>query len=267
MSIKKLLKKGFKNIWKSRWLFLIMFFTQIAFLVVLSYAGIVYYIGAVEHATAMLESVENITAEQIAGMQIPEPYKIYEHYKGMVYNVLMGIIMVYIAFLFLDGINWNLANAIVNRTRHLKEMVLYHLKYVVLFLVFTVPLLLIMLALVKTIALTGSNVQFVLGAVIFGLIAAYFLSISLGICYRYRLRNLTALLNRTFVLGCKKARILVPMSLIIICIYSIAGALLYFCSFSIGLFVLAAVFFILAINWGRVACMTAVREADKCPKQ
>ena len=121
MSIKKLLKKGFKNIWKSRWLFLIMFFTQIAFLVVLSYAGIVYYIGAVEHATAMLESVENITAEQIAGMQIPEPYKIYEHYKGMVYNVLMGIIMVYIAFLFLDGINWNLANAIVNRTRHLKD--------------------------------------------------------------------------------------------------------------------------------------------------
>jgi len=261
--IKKLIKKGFKNIWKHRLLFLIMFVMQIVFIGIISYVGVHYYLETMGHAGALLDQVEALTTEQILGMQVAEPYEMYEHYKAMIHSVIMGIVIGYLVFLLFDGIVWNLTNMMVNKARHLKDILWYHLKYVIVFSIFTIPLLLIILGLVKTIALTGSNVHFAIGTIVFSLIDAYFLAICLGICYEYKLKELMLLLKRTFWLGYKKAKILVAMSLIILGVYVAAGVLLYYSTASLGLLVLCAVLFILAVNWGRVTCMTTVRAVNK----
>lgn len=263
--IKELIKKGFRTIRKHWILFIILFITQILFLVILGYTGVHYYIGAIDNANAMLEQVSGLSAEQILGMQIPEPYQLYENYKAMLYNVYMGIFMVFAVFLLFEGINWNITNTMVNKARHLKDILWYHLKYAILFLIFTIPYLLILLALFRTIAATGSNAQFILGAIAFGLIDAYFLAISLGICHKYKLKDLLVLLKRAFYLGGASWTIFL-MSVIIVIVYILAGTLLYYSAVSLGLLVLAAALFILVVNWGRITCMTTVKEIEEKKK-
>lgn len=259
----RLVKDSFRKIWKHRMLFLVLFFTQLVFFGLIGYAGVHYYVETMDNAASMLEQFENLSEEQISSMQLPEPYTFYENYQGMIYNLLMGVVVMYLVFLIFEGINWNLTNVIVNKARHLKEMLWYQLKYAALFLIFTIPLLLIVLGLVKSISMLGSNTQFVIGTFAFGLIDAYFLSIALGICHKYRMRELLKILKRTFVLGYTKAGALVPVGLVIFIAFAAAGALLYYSTFSFIALALSAVLFILIVNFGRVYCMAAVKDAQK----
>jgi hypothetical protein len=212
------------------------------------------------HANFIIEGIYSITPEQIASNMIDNPLALYSHYSSFIAALVLLLVLSYIVYLVLNGINWSLTNKLVNENQ---SFLRFFPKYMVLTLIFTIPLMIISYFFLRLITLTGLQAMLFTILAVIVLVFWYFMTISFGLIHQYRFRAFKTHLSQTFKIGVMKARTLVPIALLIIVILAVLTALI---SLSAEIFPLLAVFiaiFILALVWTRILCMTAVRNVSE----
>jgi hypothetical protein len=257
--IKASLKNSFKNISKNKGLFAVLFITQLAFIIILSVIFTKYAVEISSHAQAVMEPLQD---SALVEMDITALYKnptdIYQEYKQMLSSIFMFFLFVYLCYIVINGINWDISNMILGgkcRCMH------YLGTFAILFLIFTLPAVLLINIISKiffSIELAAAII--ILGLAIF-LIAIYFMYISFSLINKYKLKDLKKLLKHTFKIGFKNVPVLVTTHIIMLTPQIILLALIYrLLEANFFLLILLIILYIKAINWARIYFLTTVKE-------
>jgi len=263
-TLKISLTQSIKAIKKHKLLFLLLFLTQLFFLIISSAVFVKFSVTIGDNIRAFLEPLENISVvpeEELITAIAPAMEK-YGYYKAMLRNLTLFIVTMFALYIVINSMNWNLSNFILNE----KSLFLkYQLKFGILFLTFTLPI----------IAIINFTTQYVFNIdqiqtaipfyIIISLIFLYFMYISFA--YMNKMKNLKQIPNiikQSFIIGIKKAKILIPTIIIttglpILALYAISTQLE--ANFLLLLFLIAV--FIVLINWGRITLLLVIKNLEK----
>ena len=159
------LKNSFRIIPKSKYMFSIIFITQLLFIILLSLIFAYYALSIAEHTQAIIEPLmqTEITSLEDFTSVYKDPEAIIQEYKSVINNIIMFFLSVYILYIILNGINWDISNLIVNKT---SEFLHYQLSFAILALIFTLPAMLI----INIISRLFTGVDTIAAIIIMGLI-------------------------------------------------------------------------------------------------
>ena len=257
--IKSIFKKSFSWIEDKKKWFVLLFFTQLIYVGLMLFVVVVYFLKIMSHADVLLESISSITEEEIMSNSISHPLGLYSHYQSFLSAVVVMIVLSCVIYLLLNNVNWSITNKVVNRGKFLG----FFSKYIIFTLIFTVPLFFIAWGMLRLITITTLQTFFLslLGVIV--LVFWYFMCISFGLIHKYKLKQIKEHLIKTFYIGCKKAYVLVPITVFIVALLGVIGYLIYLASDIFPLMVVFIVLFILALVWTRILCMAATKEVIK----
>ena len=259
--IKRIFRQSFGWTKNRKDMFVLLFFTQLAYLIVFLTVFVYGFMQIMYHANFLLEGFYSITPEQIAANMIDNPLALYSHYSSFIGAVILLIVLSYVVYLVINGINWSLTNKIVNENQRFFR---FFPKYIVMTLIFTVPLMLISYFFIRAITITGLQAMFLTILAVIIIVFWYFMCTSFGLIYRYRgFRTIQRHLYHTFLIGYKKSRTLVPITIFTVVLIAFLGAMIYLTSDIFPLLLIFIILFVLALVWTRILCMTAVRNASE----
>jgi len=263
-TLKASLKQSIKAIKKHKLLFLLLFLTQLFFLIISSAVFVNFSISIGENIRAFVEPLENISAvpeEELITSLAPMMEK-YGHYKTMLRNLTLFIVTMIALYIVINSINWSLSSLILNE----KSLFLkYQIKFGILFLIFILPV----------IAIINFTAQYVFSIdqiqtaipfyIILSLIFLYLMYISFASINKIKkLNQIPEIIKKAFLTGVKKANVLILTILIttglpVLALYIISTQLE--ANFLLLLFLIAV--FIILINWGRITLLLAIKNLEK----
>lgn len=253
------LKNSFRNIANNKFLFVIVFLTQILFVILLSFVFTYYAINIGQYAKTILEPLQESGLEQgdITSLY-KDPVAIMDAYDSMISNILMFFLSVYLLYIVLNGINWDITDNIVYKDIRFLH---YQAYFAILSVIFTIPAVIV----INIISNIFLNIQAVAAVIIIGfvilLIALYHMYISFSLISKYKIKEIGPLLKETFVLGYQNFWTLLPTYIIMI-IVSIAPIFLMYLTIERNAFLLfgSVILFILCIVWSRLYFLTTMKE-------
>ena len=253
----KSFKKSFRNIANAKYIFVVLFVTQLLFMIIVSAVFARYSVAFLEHSSAVMQPLQgtNLTLD---GLRSIDPTNVYSEYKLMVQSIIMFFVLAYLCYIIINGVNWDLSNMIAGGKRVLTH---YIFIFALLVLIFTLPAMFLinyMSRVLFNLELAGAVV--IVGFVLF-LIALYFMFISFSLVNKYQVNGIGHLLKNTFKHGFKDSNVLFPTYVIMFTpqaiLFALASMLL---EANFALLLLVLVLFILAVNWGRIYFLTTIRE-------
>lgn len=270
--LKKSLKESIEVIKKHKLIFLILFFTQLVFLIISSLTFVNFSVSIGENMQAFLEPLEaiaNIPEEQMMNladsevMDSLEPmFEKYGYYNQIIKNLTLFVVSMYIIYIIINGINWDMSNLMVNKKSPFLE---YQVKFAILVFIFTLPI----------IAFINITMQYVFNIeqiqiavpiyILVMLIALYFMYLSFASINKVKMiSHYPTIIKDAFLTGVKKAHILFPVLLITT---GIPALLIYIISTQLEanfLLLLSLIgLFVLLINWGRIIFLLVVKHLEK----
>jgi len=254
--LKKSWKKTFTDIKKAKYIFIILFFTQLIFLIIIS---MIFF----KYATEIGEA-GRLAAEPIQGgaLETPEALlanadTILQNYKAMIKNIVFLFIGILLSYLFINSINWDLTYVLANK----KFSYLRYLRKFILFtIIFTLPALIVM-AVIFNVFQEPKLAAILAGSV--GAVVLYFMYISFALidAFEYTPSSIKKHLKNTFSLGIKHWIILLTTYLIIVIPLVLWIVLIFYVKESQILLLLGSlVLFILCINIGRLFLINIAKE-------
>ena len=240
-------------------LFLILFIIQTGFIILVSYLFIHYYTIITGLLNSIMQAINQITPESIMGSQTSI---LLTGYKSIVKNFTIALTVIYLSYAVINGFIWNLSNLIVNEK---EDFWIYQLQFLILALIFLFPsyifFRIILRSLIDIDFLYPMKIIFI---VIF-LITWYFMMLSFALINKYKLNQLKEHLKQTFIIGYKKAGVLISTYLIILAVLSAFFALIYLVQDSAYLSVifLSISLFIIALILSRIYFLITIRNILK----
>jgi hypothetical protein len=258
--IKTIFKKSFE--WKNekKDLFVMVFFTQLIYLVAFLFVFVSSFYQIMTHSNYLMQKFYEITPEQISANMVDNPLALYSHYSSLVNAVVLLIVLSYVTYLVLNGINWSITNKIVNAKQ---KFFRFFPKYVIFTLMFTIPLMIVAWLFIRLITITGLQAMFLTLLGITILVFWYFMTISFSLIHNYWQWDLKYHIMHTFAVGVKKAGTLVLIGIFNVVVLCLLALLIYKASDYFIPLIIAIVLFILGLVWTRILFMTAVREASE----
>jgi hypothetical protein len=252
----KTVKQSFKNIAKHKTLFLVLFITQLLFLIALSFIFAKYTIAFLENANAIIEPLKESPLVQgnLAALY-ENPIETYEAYQQMIKNIAMLLTLSFVSYILINGVNWELSNMITGKKC---RCIKYHATFALLTLIFVLPALLIInifSRILFTVQLTSAIL--IIGLIVL-LIALYFMYVSFSLINKYKLKKL---LKQTFKIGVKKFKTLIPTYIIMLIPQLIFLVLIYFLLEAHFLLLIGStLLLVLSVNWARIYFLTTMKE-------
>jgi hypothetical protein len=256
--IKEAIKDSFRYIKKSPLLFIILFFTQLIFIILMSVVFVFYATHIGEYASKIMESLQNVSEATIYQLPIQD---ITAASSQFVHSVIMFFVFSYLLYIILNGINWDISNIIVTEY---DKILHHHISYALLALLFTIPSMIIINVLSKLFFSLELISAFIIVGLIVLLISVYFMYISFSLIKEYKPKDFGKLLKRAYDIGMTQFRLMFPIYLIMILAIAVPFGLIYLTIEMNFLLLLGSiVLFILGINWSRIFFLTVMEEVKK----
>ena len=259
------LKESVGKIRKNKIYFTLLFFTQLALIIIISAIFVNYSIKIGENMQEIIEPLQDFSATMIpedAAAMLGNSEALSSAYDAMKMNIALLVLFSFIAYVIFGGINWNLANLIVNGREY--PLLTYQLIFGISALFLTFVALLFSAFFLSFMAYVGNNQLAVLLGTVLLMGITYFSFISFALIHKYNLKQIKQLIKHTLQLGYKKFGTLsfsyAFMVLIIILFAGIVYLLLY--SPMPALFFIL-ILFILSMNWGKLYFLTTVNNVEK----
>jgi hypothetical protein len=236
---------------------LLLFVIQTGFIILISYLFVHYFTEVVEVLEPMMQSIEQMSPDTLIGTQ--ESLMLYANLKKVTGIFSLAALVIYLIYAILNGLNWDFTNLFVNKKLGFP---MYEIQFSVLAFIFLLPAMIVFRIILKSLV----QLEFLYPAkIIAGLIVLvtwYFMLISFALINKYKLSQLKKHLLQTFVIGYKKAKILIPTYAIIIAVISGFLYLVYLLQDSAYLSVtfLSLILFIIAVVWTRIYFLTTMKN-------
>ncbi len=252
------LKSSFISIKDNRLLFLILFITESIFLITASALFVYYAIDIGDHAQKVVEPMQDIASEADLLSAIGNA-NFYSEYKAMLNSVFMFLLLIYLSYAVINGVNWDLSNLMVNRQQ---KFLFYELRFAALSFIFMLPLLAAVYFITELVLYAEFNLSILPVIAIIIFIELYFMYISFSLINEWKKpKEITNMLKKTFLLGIKQSKVLLPAYILALLSVTAAFSLLYAALEAPFILLIAAIVFcILAINWARLLMLAAVKE-------
>ena len=252
------MKQSLQVIRKSPGLFAVLFFTQLLFIILMSFVFAFYAIQVGEYAETIMGSLEGSEIMEAAASPMLAIPDISAASTMLINSIIMFFIVSYFLYIVLNGINWDFTNMIVSKREGFLH---YQLMFGILALIFTLPAMIIINLFSKLFMSLEASTAFIIIGFLVLLIAVYFMYISLSLINQYKVKELKKLLKHAYNLGIKKFRIILPTYIIMLGFALIPLLLLSFLLDANLLLVIGfVVLLILGINFGRIYFLVAMKE-------
>lgn len=250
------LKQSFQ-IENKKLLFLLLFIIQAGFIVLISYLFVHYFTAVMELLNSMIQSIEQISPDTLINTQ--QNLLLYANLKKVTRIFSLAILVMYLTYVILNGLNWDFTNLFVNKKLGFPG---YEIQFAVLAFIFLLPAMIIFRVILKS--LIQLDFLYPLKIIFAAIILAtwYFMMISFALINKYKLNQLKKHLLKTFIIGYKKAGILIPTYIIIIAVLSAFLYLVYLLQDSAYLSAtfLSLILFIIAVVWSRIYFLTTMKN-------
>jgi len=247
------LKQSFRLIKQNKALFTLLFFLQTGFIVLISYIFIHYYIIITDSLAGISQLMETIKLDT-ANMQ--QMLAINTQYNSTLKIAILAFVLAYLSYVLINGLIWDLSNKLVNKKFQFPK---YEFQFALLTIIFTLPAILIFRAILKSLI----SLQFVepmkIVFIAIIIITWYFMMIAFSLIQKHDLKQI---LKKAFIIGCKKAKILIPAYLIIIIILSLILYLVYYAAItsSLLLIIISLILLVESIIWSRIYFLTTAKN-------
>jgi hypothetical protein len=250
------LKQSFQ-IKNRKLLFFILFVLQTGVVILVSWIFVHYYLIIVELLAKMLQAMESINPETMVTLQ--QSMALQLNYKNVFSLFLQGMFLMYLVYIVINGINWDLSNMFVNKKLGFP---MYEIQYGILAFIFTIPAMIVFRIILK--GLLNLDFFYPMKLISIGIILVtwYFMMISFALINKYEIKQIKEHLKQTFVLGYKKAKILVPTYLIIVLVISVFFSVVYKLQDSayLSAIILSIILLMLAVVWCRIYFLTTMKN-------
>ena len=263
-TLKSSLKQSIKLIKKHKFIFLVLFATQLLLMIISSTVFINFSISMGEDINAFLAPMENISMEseeEILTSLEPMMEK-YSHYQAIVKNMALFIVTMFALYIVINSINWNLSNFVLNQKSFFFK---YQLKFGILFLVFILPLVAV-INFASGYIFSIEQIEIAIPIYLaVSLIFLYFMYISFANINKIKnLKQIPDIVKQSFIIGIKNVKILIPTLILttglpVLALYAISAQLE--ANFLLLLFLIAV--FIVLINWGRITLLIVIKNLEK----
>ncbi len=267
------LHESLKSIWKSKLLFLLLFVIQIAFLIIFSAINLNYQTKILGNLQSISEYMGKLSLDEASfsssilqqkNILGEDPLFISRNFNEILKSFRLYLLYVFLFFIFSAALNWALAKSLKHKAGF-KEMIEAYLKELMI-LAFYLGLIFAFFYSILNISMaqmvnegTKLSIKYI-PFLIFALALCYFLFISLSISHKSRLNGIV---NKTLVIGIKKAHYVLTVYFINILLFSTSLALsLYFIEISpIALF-LSIALMVFSLIFGRIFMINVVEKLD-----
>ena len=268
------LKQTFELIWKSKSLFFLLFVIQIIFFIVFSFISITYQTKILESTKAITEylSKQKLDESSVASNILQQknvlgdnPLSISRNFREIVKNFRFYLIYSFVLLVFFISISWTITNRIIHKNNY-RKLTKYFLNiFVVLF--FYLGLIFYFFFSLVNISFTDIGVDAAklftryIPFLIFSIILAYFMFVSLSLLDNTTLKNIV---QKTLRIGIKKAHYILAVYFINIFLFIVAAVLLfYFLEKNLFVLLLSLVLMILSFIFGRIFMVNVVGKLEK----
>ena len=216
-----------------------------------------YYLIIVDLLAKMMQTLESIDPSTMITLQQSMVMQL--NYKVLFSTFLEGMFLLYLVYIVINGINWDLTNLLVNKKL---KFPMYLLQYGILAFIFTIPAIIVFRIILR--GLLDLDFFYPMKLISIGIILVtwYFMMIAFALINKYKLRQIKEHLKQTFVIGYKKAKMLVPTYLIIVLVMSAFFSVVYYLQDSAYLSVtfISIILFMLAVVWSRIYFLTTMKN-------
>ncbi len=245
-----------RSIFRHRIHFIILFFTQIAFIIAISAIFANYALEFSESAQEVIEPMAEMTGQEsiinqdLSGMM--------DAYNQMMRSVTHFLLFSFLAYIIFNGINWDLSLLITNNREKFMRTII---QFGIFTLIFGIPalfLISVISRIVLSLNITRSLLVFIS---ILLIVVFYFMHISFALIHNYRIKKIKQHIKKTFSMGIIKAKRLVPVYLINMTALAAFFALVAMAADGdLGLSALSIIAFVLAAIITRLYFITAVKQ-------
>ncbi|MBW2981352.1 hypothetical protein KY343_00600 [Candidatus Woesearchaeota archaeon] len=206
---------------------------------------------------SIIQGIEQLTPESLADMQ--QSLRMYANLEKVTSTFSLAILVMYLVYAVLNGLNWDFTNMLVNKKLKFPK---YEAQFAVLAFIFLLPAMIIFRAILNSLIQLDFLYPMKIIAGLIILATWYFMMIAFALINKYKLNKLKQHLKQTFIIGCKKAKILIPTYLIIIVVLSAFFTLIYLVQDieSLSVLILSIVLFMLSIVWSRIYFLTTMKN-------
>jgi hypothetical protein len=250
------LKQSFQ-IKNKKLLFAGLFVLQALTVIFVSWIFAHYYLIIVDLLAKMMQSLEGINAENMVTLQQSMVMQL--NYKVLFSTFLQGMFLLYLVYIVINGINWDLSNLFVNKKL---KFPIYLVQYGILAFIFTIPAIFVFRIILRSLLDLDFFYPMKLISVGIILVTWYFMMIAFALINKYEIKQIKEHLKQTFVIGYKKAKILIPAYLIIILIMSAFFSIVYYLQDSayLSVMILSIILLMLAVVWCRIYFLTTMKN-------
>lgn len=258
-NIKESLKLTFKQLNKSKFITLILVISQILFLFIAGFIFYTYGSTAMDYRENIIEPIENGALENLSTLS-KESESINQSYYQLQKYLFSGLLLLFISYIFINGINWELSAIIVNNK-------FSYFRYLRKFIAFSSIFILtsaIILYLLVSLTIGISNILALILAILIIIISDYFMYISFGLInnQEMNIKEIKKHLKLTFKIGVKNLLEFLVSYVVIwgILGFSLLMIALYSETMHIALMVLALLVPIIVLIIGRIYLINLVRK-------
>ena len=264
------LKETFSLIRKHKLLVLALFILQVLFFSALTIAQIKYQVVIAGNLQSMTEYFDNLNlddeavAEKILQKKdILDMSGVYGNYDIILRTLKSMVITTFFIFALLNGINWAFTDRIIAR-KSVREFFIHVGKFFLISLFYGILILVIILSFMKTSfadLVVDNNIGPNLIYFVLGLVVLYFMFISFALVGRTTLKDI---FRKTFLIGIKKAHIILLAYIINIAVVDLLFFLLYLAiDWQFWILLIITIFFFFSFILARIFLLLVVEKLNK----
>ncbi len=264
------LKETFSLVKSNKLLILALFILQIIFFSILTVVQINYNVviaGNLESMSQFFDNLdlddETVAEKMLQKEDILDTSQLYTNYEGIVETLKKLVIITFLIFAILNGINWAFTDKLIAR-KSTKEFFLYLWKFILLTLLYGTVILVFLLFFIKISfadLMVESSSGFGYIAFVLAFIVLYFMFISFALVGRTELKDV---FRKTFSIGFKKAHIIFLTYLINVAVVYLLFFLLYFAvDMAFWLVLLITILFFFSFILARIFLLLVVDKLQK----
>ena len=267
------LKESLISIWKSKLLFILLFFLQIAFFIIFAITSYHYQTKIIENANNIFNYLNNqqlseadVTERLLHGKNVlgDDPLSISRNFNSIVKNFRIYLVYVFVFIIVFMSTSWSITSRIVNKI-NFKQLTSNFLKMFVV-LMFYLGLVFSFFYSLLNISFTEiavENAKFLtkyLIFMIFSVILVYFMFVSISLLHNTGLKDIV---QKTLSVGIKKIHYILAVYFINILLFiSSIFLLLYFIEKNLFILFISIVLMVFSFVFGRIFMVNVIEKLD-----
>lgn len=265
-------KQSFALIWRNKSLLALLFALQIIFFVILFFINLTYQTRILESAQAITDYLSKQRLDEVSvasnilkqkNILGDDPLMISRNFNEMVKNFRIYLIYIFVLLIAFASLSWAITNRLIHNadfkqlTKIFSRIFIVLLFYLGLIFIFFFYLFNISFAEIATVSgLTTKYIPFL----IFSIILAYFMFISLSLIHKIELKRI---FKKTLSVGIKKMHYILAVYFVNVLLFAVSIFLLYyFIEKNFFILLLSITLMIFSFVFGRIFMANVVEKLD-----